>query len=177
MSKLQDIGLSFPAIIWFCSYLQSRCQVVKIRNATSAQLPVTCGVPQESILGPLLYIIYTNDLPSIPRHSSPQCYVDDTKLIPNFNLQDQAKAITKLNENLCRIRNWTFRNLLLINPSKTILIGTRAMVSKVEEFPLNLLGKEITPAAVVKDLGVILYPCLTYTDQNSVQLHGAARAH
>ena len=51
------------------------------------------------------------------------------------------------------------------------------MLSKVEDFPKTLLGKEITLAAVVKDLGVILYPCLTYTDQNSVQLHGAARAH
>ena len=72
--------------------------------------------------------------------------------------------ITKLNEDLCRISNWTFRNQLLINPSKTILIifGTRAMVSKVEYFRLNLLGKEITPATVVKDLGVILDPCLTY---------------
>ena len=140
LSKLQDIELSFTAIKWFCSYLQSCYQVVKIHNATSAQLPTTCRVLQGSILGPLLFSIYTNDLPSIPRHSSPRCYVDDTKLILNFNLQDQANTITKLNEDLCRIRNWTFRNQLLINPSKTILtiiFGTRAMVSKVEDFRLN----------------------------------------
>ena len=137
--------------------LQSRYQVVKIHNATSAQLPKTCRVPQGSILGPLFFRIYTNDLPSIPRYSSPQCYVDDTKLILNFNLQDQANAITKLNEDLCRISNWTLRNQLLINPSKTILtiiFGTRAMVSKVEDFRLNLLGKEIIPATIAKDRGV-----------------------
>ena len=118
---------------------------VKIHNATSAQLPTTCQVPQGSILGPLLFSTYTNDLLSILRHSSPQCYVDDTKVILNFNLQDQVNAITKLNEDLCRISNWTFRNQLLVNPSKTILIiifGTRAMVSKVEDFRRNLLGKE-----------------------------------
>ena len=87
--------------------------------------------------------------------------------------------ITKLNEDLCRISDWSFRNQLLINTSKTILIifGTRAMVSKVEDFRLNLLGKEITPATVAKDLGVILDPCLTYNDHsfNSVRLHGAPR--
>ena len=49
------------------------------RFAISDQLPMTCGMPQGSILGPLLFSIYTNELPSIPHHSSSQCYVDDTK--------------------------------------------------------------------------------------------------
>ena len=174
LSKLQDIGLSPTAIKWFCSYLQSRYQVVKIHNATSAQLPITCRVPQGSILGPLLFSIYTNDLPNIPHHSSPQCYVDDTKLTLNFNLQNQANAIAKLNEDLCRISNWTFRNQLLINPSKTVLIifGSRAMVSKVEDFRLTLIGKEITPATVAKDLGVILDPSLTYHDHIASTVSG-----
>ena len=61
---------------------------------------MTCGVPQGNILGPLLFSIYTNELPSIPHHSSSQCYVDDTKLILNFNLQDQTNAIAKLNEDM-----------------------------------------------------------------------------
>ena len=75
-------------------------------------------------------------------------------------------VLTKLNEDLSRISNWTFRNQLLINPSKTLLIifGTRAMVSKVEDFRLNLLGKKKTPATVAKDLGVVLAPCLTHND-------------
>ena len=86
--------------------------------------------------------------------------------LTDFNLQDQANSIAKLNEDLRRISNWTFRNHLLINLSKTALIifGSRAMVSKVEDFRLTLLGKEITPATVVKDLGVLLDPCLTYND-------------
>ena len=69
---------------------------------------------------------------------------------------------------------WTFRNHLLVNPSKTILIifGSRAMVSKVEDFRLTLLGKEITPATVAKDLGVILDPCLTYNDHIASTVSG-----
>ena len=82
---------------------------------------MACGVPQGSILGPLLFSICTDELPTIPRRSSSQCYVDDTKLILNFNLQDQENAIAKLNEDICRISNWTFRNQLLINPTKTML--------------------------------------------------------
>ena len=104
LSKLQDIGLSPIAIKWFRSYLQSRYRVVKIHNAISAQLPMTCEVPHRSTLGPLIFNIYTNDLPSIPHHTSSQCYIDDSKLILNFKLQDQAKAIAKLNEDLRRIR-------------------------------------------------------------------------
>ena len=166
LSKLQEIGLSPIATEWFRSYLHSRYQVVKIHNAISDQLPMTCGMPQGCILGPLLFSIYTNELPSIPHHSSSQCYVDETKLILNFNLQDQANAIAKLNEDLCRISNWTFGNQLLINPNNTklIIFGSRAMVGKVKDFRLTLLGKEIVPTAFSKDLGVILDSCLTYND-------------
>ena len=58
-------------------------------------------------------LVFYTELPSIPHHT--QCYVEDTNLISNFNLQDQANAIAKLKEDLCRISNWTFRNQLLIN--------------------------------------------------------------
>ena len=100
--------------------------------------------------------------------------LDKVIIILNFNLQDQVNGITKLNEDLCRISDRTFRNQLLINPCKTILFifGTRAMVSKVEDFRLNLLGKEITPATVAKDLGVILDPCLTYNDHIASTVSG-----
>ena len=98
-------------------------------------------------MGPLLFSIYTNEHSSIPEHSSTQYHVDDTKLLLNFNLKDQSNAMAKLNEDLCRISNWTFRNQLLFNPDKTklIIFGSRAMISKAEDFRLTLLGKELHP--------------------------------
>lgn len=118
----------------------------------------------ECILGPILFSIYINDLPSIPQHSSPQCYVEDTKLILNFKLQDHVNAIVKLNGDFSRISNWTTRNQLLKNPNRTkfIIFGSRAMVNKAQNFLANLLGKEIKPVASAKDPGVVLDPILTY---------------
>ena len=84
ITKLRDVGLSCSSTEWFKSYLSLRYQVVKIQASTSDKLPVTSGVPQGSILGPLLFSIYTNDLSLVPKHCSTQGYVDDTKLLLNL---------------------------------------------------------------------------------------------
>ena len=119
--KLRDVGLSCSSIEWFKSYLSSRYQVVKIQlqASISDQLPVTSGVPQGSILGPLRFSIYTSDLSLVPKHCSTQSYVDDTKLLLNFRLKDQQNKVSKMNEDLQRICQWTFTNKLLLNPDKT----------------------------------------------------------
>ena len=72
----------------------------------------------------------------------------------------------KMNKDLLKIRNWCFGNQLLLNPDKTklIIFGSRQMATKVEDFCLSLLGKELVPVKVVKDLGIILDSNLTYNE-------------
>ena len=128
--------------------------------------PIEYGVPQGSILGPLLFSIYVNDLPEAPRNCSTECYVDDTKLFVSFHSQDTQRIVEEMNEDLLGVRNWCFRNRLLLNPDKMKLIvfGSRQMTSKLHEFRLSLLGKDISPVQSAKDLGVILDSNLTFDD-------------
>ena len=127
---------------------------------------MTSGVPQGSILGPVLFSIYTNDLSSIPQKCSTQSYVDDTKLITSFQLKDNLDAITDLKDDLFKIGEWCSNNLLLLNPSKTklMIFGSRQMRAKLQFHSLPFMGKDIMPSDTAKDLGVILDSNLTYDE-------------
>ena len=155
LNKLLDNGISPSCVAWFTSYLSDRRQVVHINSELSDPLPVVSGVPQGSILGPILFSIYVNDLPLVPRSCLTESYVDDTKLYISFPVHDWAKAVADLNADLLHIRNWCFENRLLLNPDKTKLIvyGSRQRLQNLPVTRLSVLGKELTPVHVVKDLG------------------------
>ena len=84
-----------------------------------------------------------------------------------FSVRDYDLAMSFVNEDLVRIRNWCFQNLLLLNPGKTHLMvyGSRQLVSKLaENFHISLLGKEVFPSETVKDLAVIIDPYLDFNE-------------
>ena len=120
LKKLRAMGTSKEAIEWFRSYLTGKKQSVRIGCETSEPRLVSYGVPQGSILGPALFNIYINDLPSVPKVG----YVDDSQLYLSFPVRDATLAAAQLTEDLRNIATWCCKNSLLINPEKNKTSGS-----------------------------------------------------
>ena len=123
-------------------------------------------MPQGSILGPMLFNLYINDLPSAVKSNCTDSYVDDTKIYCSFSAKNMNSCLVKMTEDLRLIAGWCCSHQLLINPSKTKLIffGTRQLLSKVSDIRVPFLDRELTPVSSVKDLGITLDSYLNFTD-------------
>ena len=91
--RLREFGFSGNILNWFNSYLQDRRQQTTALGATSSPTPVTSGVPQDSILWPLLFLLYENNLPSRIAHSCIAIYADDTKIFKEINSLNDAVVL------------------------------------------------------------------------------------
>ena len=145
LSKLQFVGASSDVLKWSQTHITNRKQVVGINSVVSELLPINHGVPQGSIFDPLLFTIYVNDLPTVAKDCSTECYVDDTKLYACFLLSSRPPLNCRQNESRLRVGDWSFNNQLLLNPEKTkmIVFGSRQMRTKLPEFRLSLLVHRI----------------------------------
>ena len=120
LTKLQWYGIDAR---WFGSYLGGRRQVVR---GGSLSLPLSHGVPQGSLVGPILFSIFTNDLPSFLPHGRLVSYADDTQLLDSAHPDDLSSLKSRLEETLLTVKSYFTSNSLKMNPSKTtlILVGT-----------------------------------------------------
>ena len=153
-------------------YLTGRKLSVRIGCETSEPRLVSCGVPQGSILGPSLFNIYINDLPSIPKVGSLECYVDDLQLYLSFPVRNTPLSADQLTEDLRNIAAWCCKNSLLINPEKTklLVLGTTQLLMMIpDDLSITLLSKEITLSKSAENLGVTMDCNLTY-DKHITQL-------
>ncbi len=110
---------------WFTSYLTNRQQYVRIDNTESEMLRMTCGVPQGSTLGPLLFLLYVNDIPNCSKKLSFRIFADDTNVFYSGKSFNEIEIV--MNQEIKKIHNYCATNKLLIYFKKTnfMIIGSK----------------------------------------------------
>ena len=117
LQKLTSYGVQGVELTWFTNYLQNRQQKSIVRGTESTWGTICSGVPQGSILGPLLFTIMVNDLPNVTSKSHIMMYADDTVLFHSAKHINELESI--LNKDLESVDNWVKTNGLSLNPTKT----------------------------------------------------------
>ena len=153
LKKLQIYGVRGIALEWFTSYLTSRTQHISCGETKSEAKLIRCGVPQGSNLGPLLFLIYLNDLPHCLQFGKPTLFADDTTV---YNAASNAEQLVRqTNADLCQLAKWFQANKLTLNASKTYgcVFGNQPILVQ-EEIKVN--GETIEMSNTVKYLGIFV---------------------
>ena len=160
-----NFGISGTALSLLSSYLYNCSQSVLIGNHSFSSLLPT-GVPQGSVLGPLLFCLYTSPLSHIFSNSpvSYHLYADDTKLYISFSSSNSAYNLTVLSSTLDFVYSWFTLNRLSVNPSKTefLLVGTPQQRSKLTATSVSFCGNVLTPSDSCRNLGVVFDSDLSF---------------
>jgi len=159
-------GISGRALKWFGSYLQDRSQCVCEGKDVSKTLPVVCGVPKGSVLGPLLYTMYTKSVGEICRRHNVlyRCYADDIQLYCAAEGSEELVAkLSSINECIDELKSWMGYSMLKLNSEETEFIIFASKKSP---------GRNITPSlpwhlrdikiSHVRSLGVIFHSALSF---------------
>ncbi|MDW1542860.1 reverse transcriptase family protein [Vibrio sp. YT-17] len=151
------IGLKGSALSWFKSYLSDRFQFVHVHNESSLRTKVCFGVPQGSVLGPILFTLYMLPLGNIIRNHSVNfhCYANDTQLYLSMK-PEESNQFTKLHNCLKDIKTWMSTNFLMLNSDKTevIVLGPKQLRDSLSDDIVSLDGIALASSTTVRNLGV-----------------------
>ncbi len=165
LTTFSSLGITGIPLHWFESYLNGRSFNVAWGGKVSAEHQLVTGVPQGSVLGPLLFSTYTTSLgPIIQAHGfSYHCYADDTQLYLSVR-PDNATVAAWVSGCLVDISAWMKEHHLQLNLAKTELLVFPATLTLQHDFTIQLGSSTITPSASVRNLGVIFDDQLTFKD-------------
>ena len=169
IKKLSQYGIQDDELNFFESYLENRTQCCSVNGKLSDRQKIEYGVPQGSILGPLLFIIYMNDLPLFVTNAQISMYADDTSLYNNI------KSVSEIKDNLIpaflKICDWLRSNKLSLNTLKTefMVIGSQNKLNNMDSDPMttpyliSIDGFTIKRTKIVKYLGLVVHDALTWS--------------
>ena len=163
LSKLQNLGFSTSAVAWVKSYLSNRSQQVNMNGIISSSQTVESGVPQGSILGPVLFIAFTSDFHECFPDFKITAFADDTQIMVTGQSSEEIR--TKAETAIATAQEWFTANSLKINPSKSevMIFGGRRLTGQVSiSVQEGSETKEIKTTNSMKILGVIVDDKLTY---------------
>ena len=163
IGKLSFLGMQPCALNLISSYLGNRLQRCYVNGYLSKPHKIDYGVPQGSILGPLLFLIYINDLPNCIEKSTVRMFADDTTLTASGMALPEIES--KINHDLNNVQKWLLANKLCLNLIKTeyLLIGSKQKISKLTNDPvIQIANRLVNRVTNKKSLGVEIDQCLLW---------------
>ena len=165
IQKLEAYGLDRNAIKWFTSYLSHRSQRCNINGHLSTASQITCGVPQGSLIGPLLFLLYINDLPNSLKDGTARMYADDTNI--SFAASTTSDLESMINNALANVNSWLRANKLSLNIAKTefMVIGSRQKLQTQANTAIraHIDNKEIKRVDSSQSIGLTIDETLSWS--------------
>jgi hypothetical protein len=160
LQRLANLGITDAAHHWLTSYLEDRHQCVLVDSVQSTNENMKWGVPQGSVLGPILFTLFTSELGELIRRHGFEChfYADDTQIYGSFSVEEVQLFVRRLEDCLSEVVEWMSCNYLCLNDAKTelLLIGTAVQLRKLSFPPVKIGSALIHPSSTARSLGVKL---------------------
>jgi hypothetical protein len=164
LRKLKNqFGIHDIELKWFESYLTNREQVFLVNGHTCLPKKIRCGVPQGSILGPLLFLLYINDMPDHLKKTTPYLYADDTQI--SSSSYDFEILAQNLDDDLNNIQRWLLKNKLQHHPTKTKVMFTASsynLINKIGNTPILTNNRPVPRTSKYTCLGMDIDEKITW---------------